>query len=153
SSLVAEMAETHLPCAVLFSRRIPDGLAYVDADNRHGARLAVEHLHTLGHRRIAHLAGSRRLSNFVDRREGYREALAALRLPWDADLEITIDTGSDVQAELARLLTLPDPPTALFCHHDSCAVWALQAAAALGLRVPQELSVVGFDDCILATTV
>src|SRR5260370_23420267 len=95
SALVAAVAETYLPCAVLFSHRVPEGLAYVDADNRQGARLAVEHLYELGHRRIAHFGGRLLSSNFLDRREGYRSALAALGLSWDPDLEITIDGETD----------------------------------------------------------
>lgn len=152
SGLVTALAETYLPCAVLFSHRVPETLAYVDADNRQGARLAVEHLHALGHRRIAHLAGRRSSSNFLDRREGYQSALSDLGLPWDGELEVTLDADSDHQAVLRALLTLPDPPTAVFCYHDSCAVQVVQAAAVLGVAVPDEFSVVGFDDGIVAAT-
>lgn len=153
SALLDEMADAHLPCAVLFSRCVPEGLAYVDADNAQGARLAVEHLAGLGHRRIAHLAGSSRSSNFVDRADAYRAALEDRGIPFDPSLVLPVDLSTDYRTVLPRLLALPEPPTALFCHSDGCAVRAIHAAAAMGVRVPDDLSLVGFDDCVLAAAV
>lgn len=116
-----------------------------------GAQHAVEHLIRLGHRRIAHIAAPEWAAPGHDRLQGYREALEAHGIAWDPDLVFEGDAHESGGLEgVQRLLERPDPPTALFCFNDLTAVGALHGARLIGLRVPEDLSVVGFDDVPLA---
>lgn len=125
----------------------PPGFPTVDSDNLHGARLATEHLLELGHRRIAMLTGRPDLESARLRERGYREALAAAGVPVDDRLVRVGAYDADVSVEPAReLLTADDPPTAVFAANDVSAIATVQVAAELGLRVPGDLSVVGFDN-------
>jgi LacI family transcriptional regulator len=119
----------------------------VSAANAAGATQAMQHLLELGHRRIAAVTGPRGGKASVDRRRGYYAALAEAGIAPDPQLEVEGDFRIPSGAELtARLLDLPEPPTAVFAFNDNMAIGALRAARARGIRVPEELSVVGFDD-------
>jgi LacI family transcriptional regulator len=132
------------------AERIPS----VSAAHTSGADQAMQHLLELGHRRIAHIAGPRGWVATEDRRRGYHAALAAAGILPDPAL--TVETTPEIahgQDAAGHLLNLPDPPTAIFCFNDNNAIGAIQAARARGLRVPEDLSVVGFDDVEGATIV
>jgi DNA-binding LacI/PurR family transcriptional regulator len=131
-------------------------------DDVAGGRLAAEHLLALGHARIGFI-GDRVQRNtakslgFIasDRRlEGYRRALMAAGTPAEADL-IRVGPHGPAHAEAftADLLELPDPPTAIFAASDTQAMGVLAAADRLGVAVPHQLSVIGFDDIALAALV
>jgi LacI family transcriptional regulator, repressor for deo operon, udp, cdd, tsx, nupC, and nupG len=127
------------------------GWASVRIDDQAAARCAVRHLVDLGHRRIAYIGGETDdplLSALPgDRRVGYRAGLAAAGLPLVGELET--DGGFTVaggHAAAQRLLSLAEPPTALFAASDEMAMGAVQAARRAGVRVPQDLSVIGIDD-------
>ncbi|MBE3575894.1 MAG: LacI family DNA-binding transcriptional regulator [Firmicutes bacterium] len=141
---------TGLP-AVLLDRDIDPELDTVMADNVAGARQAMRHLLGLGHRRIAAITGPTRSSTARERLEGYRQALAEHEIPFDPDLVVEGDfrRPSGYQGML-RLLDLPQPPTAVFAANDMMALGALHAAEERGVRVPEDLAVVGFDDIALA---
>ena len=112
-----------------------------------GSRLATEHLLDLGHRRIALLAGRADLESAKLREQGYREALAAAGVPGDDSLIRVGGYDADLSARAAReLLTGPERPTAVFAANDVTAIAAMKVALAMGLRVPEDLSVVGFDN-------
>jgi LacI family transcriptional regulator len=125
----------------------PSHLPTIDSDNLHGARLATEHLLSLGHRRIAMIAGRRDLQSAQLREQGYRQALEVAGVPVDDDL---IQVGSYDPAfslkPARQLLTRDDRPTAVFAANDLSALATLETADELGLRVPEDLSVVGFDN-------
>ncbi|NUP38367.1 MAG: LacI family DNA-binding transcriptional regulator [Streptomyces sp.] len=125
-----------------------DAAPTVCADNFHGARLAVEHLLALGHRRIGFLGRPPRdLESGRQRENGYRAALADAGLPFDPDLVRAAGYEEAESAQSARqLLTLPDRPTAIFAANDLSAISTMDVAASLGLRVPDDLSVIGFDN-------
>ena len=112
-----------------------------------GAFAATEALLKAGHRRIAHLAGEGWMEAACDRELGYRRALASWDVPVDPELIIvggyTVHGGRDIAN---RLLDMPEPPTALFCFNDRMAVGASDAIRSRGLRVPEDMSVVGYDD-------
>jgi LacI family transcriptional regulator len=122
-------------------------LPTIDSDNLRGGRLATEHLLALGHRRIALLTGREDLKSAQQRETGYRRALVAAGVPVDETLIRRGDYDHDVAAGSAReLLTGPDRPTAVFAANDITAIATIETALGLGLRVPEDLSVVGFDN-------
>lgn len=131
------------------------GLPSVTIDDRHGGRIATRHLTDLGHRRIGFVGEpSDNSFGFVSsarRQEGYLEALAAAGIPSDPAL---IRHGAHLREAAKQmtldLLELADPPTAIVAASDVQAVGVLEAAESRGLKVPYELSVVGYDDIELA---
>ena len=122
-------------------------LPTVAADNLQGARLGVDHLIALGHRRIGMVTGRPDLASAQLREQGYRDALHAAGLRVDEELLALGAFDPEQAREAARaLLTLPDPPTAIFAANDISALATLEVAAELGIDVPGRLSVVGFDN-------
>jgi LacI family transcriptional regulator len=131
-------------------QRIPS----VSAAHASGADQATRHLLDLGHRRIAQINGPPGWVATEDRRRGYRAALATAGILSDPRLEASAIPEIGPGREAAeRLLDLDDPPTAIFAFNDNIAIGAMQAARARGLSVPEDLSVVGFDDVEHATIV
>jgi len=124
----------------------------VTVDNQHGGHLATQHLIELGHRRIAYVTGPAGTSSNEGRLAGYHQALVEAGLAPELGLVISgagrIEAGE--QAFLA-LVALAEPPTAVFCYNDMTAIGLLRAAREAGLAVPQDLSVVGFDDIPFAS--
>lgn len=126
---------------------------WVGTSDRAGAREATQYLLGLGHRRIGFIGGGEAPYLAQERLAGYREGLAVAGLRADPTLlhqgNFTRESG---YACALRLLHLAQPPTAIFAANDPMAVGVLQAAHALGLRLPEGLSVVGFDDTLAAGT-
>lgn len=125
----------------------PADVPTIGVTNWSGGRLATEHLISLGHRRIGMIGGPRGLLNGRARQNGYRAALEDAGLPLDPGL---LDTGDLLfesgVAAADRLLDRPGPPTAIFAANDLMAFGVYASAWSRGLRVPEDLSVVGFDD-------
>jgi LacI family transcriptional regulator len=122
-------------------------LPTIDSDNLRGGQLATAHLLGLGHRRIAMLSGRPDLESSRLREQGYRQAMDAAGVPVSEDLVLVGGYDAQASAECTRtLLTSAQPPTAIFAANDVSAIAAIQAAVGLGLRVPADLSVVGFDN-------
>lgn len=122
-------------------------LATVSVGNTAGARAAVEHLIALGHRRIGHLRGRTDLESAQHRETGYRQALEAAGIRYDPRL--VADGGyrtADSTAGANALLDLDAPPTAVFAANDLSALEMARVAMSRGLRLPHDLSIVGFDD-------
>ncbi|MET9251186.1 LacI family DNA-binding transcriptional regulator [Nonomuraea sp. NPDC003709] len=123
------------------------GVPSVGAGNWSGGLSATRHLLDLGHRRIALITGPDWALSSRARLDGYRTALDLAGVPVDPELigsgDFVIEGGL---AQAHRLLRLPDPPTAIFASNDGEAVGVYRAAYELGLRIPGDLSVVGFDD-------
>ncbi len=126
----------------------------VQVDNIAGGRLATEHLVSLGHRRIAHLTGEPGLRLSDDRRTGWRAALDAAGIVPDPRLEIPGGFTEDAGYEAAqRLLDSGVPVSAIFAASDLAAIGAMNALRARGRAVPEDVSVVGFDDLRLSAYV
>jgi len=139
--------ESSVPIVSIDPHAGPDGPATVSVINVDGARAATEHLISLGHRRIAHLRGRTDLISAQQREQGYRDALAAAGIPFDPTL--IADGGyraADSTEGAHALLDLDDRPTAAFAANDLSAIELIRVASERGLRVPEDLSVVGFDD-------
>ncbi|MEU8637260.1 LacI family DNA-binding transcriptional regulator [Amycolatopsis sp. NPDC048633] len=125
----------------------PSHLPTIDSDNLRGAQLATEHLLDLGHRRIAFLSGRPDLESASLRKAGYLRALEAAGVPADESLIRIGAYDPEVSAASAHdLLTGPDRPTAIFAANDISAIATVGAARELGLSVPGDLSLVGFDN-------
>lgn len=125
----------------------PADVPSVASDNLAGAVLATEHLLALGHRRIALLSGRPDLESARLREQGFRQAMAAAGVEVDESLVASGDYRAETAEGPARaLLSRPDRPTAVFGGNDLMALRTVEVATALGLRVPEDLSVVGFDD-------
>ena len=139
------MREIGLPAVTLGRAGGSDGLPAVILDDRPGIRAAVEHLAGLGHRRIAHVAGPPGFVHGAARRAAWAGALRAAGLPPGACVvgDFTAASGAKATHEL---LDGEAPPTAIVYANDLMAVAGLSVAAARGLAVPDQLSVVGFDD-------
>ena len=126
--------------------------SHVTSDNVGGARLAVRHLHDLGHRRIATITGLQETKPGADRLLGFRAELQALGLESLAGYEQVGDFYTESgESGMRALLALPEPPTAVFAAADMMAVGAIKAAREAGLNVPGDVAVVGFDDIQLAS--
>jgi LacI family transcriptional regulator, galactose operon repressor len=145
---VEQLAALHTPVVLLDPVGGSDpSFATVGATNWAGGLSAVEHLISLGHRRIAALSGRPQLVCSQERVEGYRAALGRAGITVDERLVLFGDFGtSSGQTGARAVLDLPDPPTAIFAGSDMQAFGVYQEAAARGLRIPEDLSVVGFDD-------
>jgi DNA-binding LacI/PurR family transcriptional regulator len=114
----------------------------------------MRHLLELGHRRIGAVTGPPGWVATEARRESYRAALAGAGIPFDPALEVASDFERAAGASAAAvLLSLPEPPTAIFAFNDAIAVGTMRAAHERGVRVPDDLSVIGFDDIAYATMV
>lgn len=139
--------ETAVPVVSIDPHTGPAGSASVDTDNLRGARLATEHLISLGHTRIGHLRGRSDLESARLRERGYAEALSAAGIAHDAAL---VAEGGYRAAEASEgaavLLDVDQPPTAIFAANDISAMELIRVANARGVKVPEDLSVVGFDD-------
>lgn len=131
----------------LVAEKQPSNWDYVGGDNQSGAQTAVEHLIGLGHRRIAFIQGPSGTPTGARRLAGFRRALEQAALQLDEHLLIPGDYTRDAgRAGMGLLLDMQHPPTAVFCANDLIALGALEMARQRGCRVPQELSIVGFDD-------
>ncbi|GGE26198.1 DNA-binding transcriptional regulator CytR [Pullulanibacillus camelliae] len=119
----------------------------VVVDNVGSSQRATEHLISLGHRRLAHIAGPLHLSSSKSRLEGYRQALHENGIRFDHELvkagDFTIQAGFK---QMEQLLLMEVPPTAVFCASDEIAMGAIKRIKQHGLKVPEDIAIVGFDN-------
>ena len=144
-TVVSEPAQ--VPVVAVDPHTGPACIPTVDADNVAGAVAATEHLLALGHRRIALLGGREDLESARLREHGFRAAMAAAGIPVDPELvRVGGYRPESASAPARELLSRPDRPTAVFAANDISAIRTIEVAHELGLRVPQDVSVVGFDN-------
>jgi len=146
------LSEMKVPI-VLINNQHPGAFVHsVMIDNVQGSRDAANHLIGLGHRRIAYLGDQFGYQSDTERFAGYRQALDEAGLPFLPDLVVHGDGKPEASTTaMDRLLKLDEPPTAVFCYNDMSALGALRSIRLHGLRVPDDLSVIGFDDLFLAS--
>ena len=148
---VVELAASGIPTIAVDLDLEGSRCGCVTSDNAHGAALAVCHLAELGHRRIAMIGGPEETKAGFDRTSGYRLGLERAGLERRAEYERVGDFYPEsARTQMAELLDLPEPPTAVFAAADLMAVGAIQALWDRGLSCPDDLSVVGFDDVQIA---
>ena len=136
-----------LPVVVTGRKLKAPNLVSLDFDNFEGARLATHHLLALGHRRIAFIAGDAGHPDASERERGYRAAIEAAGLAYDAELVMPgLFTEESGLVAVARLLDSRQHFTALFAANDQMALGACLGLHRRGMRVPEDVSVVGFDD-------
>jgi DNA-binding LacI/PurR family transcriptional regulator len=145
-----ELVEGPLPVVTLCGGGRSPGTPTINTDNGLGVRMALDYLWDLGHRRIGYFDGGW-LGDVAERREAYFGFLAEHQIElldgYHQAAENDIGAG---QEAFARILRLPDPPTAILCATDQVALGALAGALRAGVKVPSEISIVGFDDISLA---
>jgi LacI family transcriptional regulator len=141
------IVDPDLPLVLLDCFAPGSSLPSVVPDEAQGARLAVEALIRSGHRRIGFLNNSDPVPATAGRLEGYRAALAAAGIAFDPDLlQIARADAVNGYRCASELLRLQEPPTAIFCFRDIMAMGAYDAIKAHGLRIPDDIAVVGFDN-------
>lgn len=124
----------------------------ISPDNFEGGRIAARHLLGLGHRRIGVISGPLGAASVNDRHRGFLLELEAADVAFDESLLEVADLDYTRAFDATtRLLRLGEPPTALFCHNDLVAFGALNAAKALGVAVPGDVSILGFDDVAMSS--
>jgi DNA-binding LacI/PurR family transcriptional regulator len=151
--LPARLTAAGMP--IVLGGRPPKGVraSYVDVDNRQGAQSAVAHLIASGRRVIATITGPLDTAPGIDRRQGYRDALAEAGLEPDRTLEALGDfTPEGAAAAVAHILEVHPEIDAIFAASDSMAITALSLLAASGRKVPGDVAVVGFDDLAIAVS-
>lgn len=152
SGQLSAVARAHLPLVVIDPLNLPRArMTSVGSTNFAGGLAATQHLLSLGHRRIAYIGGPATAACNQARLHGYRAAMEAEGVPVLPDY---VQTGhfryTYGVAAAATLLDLPEAPTAIFAGSDETALGVMEAARGRGLRIPEDLSIVGFDDTQLA---
>ncbi len=144
---ILELQERNIPF-VLMNRHFDDlETDYVIDDNKKGAYDAVNHLIKLGHKRIAHITGPFRISSVRERLQGYRDALTHNNIAFDRSLVIESDLHMESAEEITkRLLRMKNRPRAIFAYSDLLAITALKTIKKEGLKVPDDVALVGYDD-------
>jgi LacI family transcriptional regulator len=146
---LTKLYKQRFPVVMIDDQDTPTEIPWIKADNVNGAYAAVHHLIQLGHRRIAHIQGPLRYVVSHDRHQGYCQALQEAGMTPDPDLALEGDfTTSGGRACASKLFELPleKRPTAIFASSDQMAYGVLAAAEEYGISIPQDISLVGFDD-------
>ncbi len=139
---------------VVVSQRVEDPqVSFVAADNAGGGRLATLHLLDAGHRRIAYIGRVSLDPENSDRLAGYQQALTERGIAFDERLlRHTSDDPAGIREAISSLLAMPEPPTAIFAFNDNRAVSVLKILQERGLRVPDDVAVMGFDGLSFSST-
>lgn len=153
-NLCSEIAAEGLPHVVISDRFEDKQVSYAYCNSFDASRAAVEHLLNLGHRRIAACRHTVPDTDHRDRINAYELAMKGAGVELDPDLVISINTDiSGGAAALNRLMSLPQPPTAIFFADPALVIGALRRALEIGVKVPDELSIIGVDDeCVRKMT-
>jgi LacI family transcriptional regulator len=153
-AVIAAVEESGVPAVAVATARTESSISTVSIDDFRAAYAMTRHIVALGHQRIGFIVGNTNLSASAKRLEGYRAAIADSGLPADPDLEAPgLFTYRSGLAAADQLLDLGDPPTAIFASNDDMAAATVAAAHRRGMDVPRDLTVCGFDDTSLATTI
>jgi LacI family transcriptional regulator len=154
TAVIDVLRQAGVPMVVVASGRPPSDISAVSIDDRRAAYDMTRHLARLGHRRIGFIAGNPNQTASDRRLQGYKDALESMGLADEAALVapglFTYRSGLDAAEQL---LELKDPPSAVFAANDDMAAAAVAVAHRHGLDVPGDLTVCGFDDTALATTI
>ncbi len=146
----------HTPFVSIHTNSQLPNIVNVESDEERGAWEMVRHLVAQGHRRIMHITGPVELLGPQRRIQGYQRALASSRIPFDPLLLVhgsyNAESGRDVLRQWIKKNAGAPLPHAIFCFNDHMAIGCLEALAEVGLRVPEDISVAGFDDLLASRT-
>jgi LacI family transcriptional regulator len=143
----AYLYELDIPVVLLNCYSVDHAFPAVVPGEIAGGQSATEHLIRHGHTRIATIMGEPHMSAAQDRLKGYRRALATADIPFDPDLVADGNWSASAGYEATvKLLALKTPPTAIFCQNDRMAIGCYEALKEAGFRIPDDMSVVGYDD-------
>jgi len=135
----------------IFHRVLDKKIDYIVLDNFSGGYMAMEHLFKLGHRRIGIIAGALNISTAAERTNGAKKLLSDHGLKFDPNLIIECNFSKDLAYQATKkLLSVKTPPTAIFAENDYMALGAREAILEGGLRIPEDMALVGFDDIAAA---
>ncbi len=148
--IIGQIVDEQMPIVVLGRPFRSDNVTYIDIDNVHASYLAVNHLIQLGRKRIGTIAGPATSTVGLDRMEGYRKALLEKGMQVEEDLIIEGEFTEASGYSAMQMLVLAKPD-AIFAASDAMAIGAIRAARELGIRVPEDIAFVGFDDLPSAT--
>lgn len=138
---------THAPLVIIDPNNDAPDYPAIIATNREGSFAAMNYLFGLGHRRIGYITGRMELASSIQRVQGYKDGLSAAGIPVDEELIEISDFSTENAVNCARrLLSLPNRPTAIIAANDIMAVGVYQVAKEIGLKIPEDLSVMGFDN-------
>ena len=147
SDTYKQLKETNIPFVLMdrYWRNI--NCSYVVCNDIYGAYLATSYLIKLGHKRIAHFSGSMIVTSAENRLKGYKKALEEYEIPYSEELVIETDvTQESGTRAMEIILEQKENPTAIFAWNDTVAIGAMQAIKSKGLKIPEDISLVGFDD-------
>src|SRR5579863_8529666 len=152
-NLLADLEKSSIPTAMIGCELDTESISSVIVDNEVGGYLALEHLHSLGHRKIAFIRGPKALTDSSPRWRGIRNCAKACELELDARLIVELPESRDPMSSFEAgqkltddLIRLKRPFTALLAFDDMSAFGAIKALTKAGIRVPEQCSVIGFDD-------
>ena len=147
SDMISGLVSLELAVVAVSADCLSLGVPSIDVDNAAGAMIAANHLADLGHKRISHISGNADLLSTGVRQDAFVDALKlrGIEVP-DAYIKHASYDGRGSYEQAAALLKLPEPPTAIFAGNDGIAIGVLYACRDLGIKVPEQVSVVGFDD-------
>lgn len=139
-----QLIERGFPTVLFFTKTERKNVPFVDSENLDGACQATEHLISLGHTRIGMICGNPRSTSAIDRFRGFKETMERHGLKIEDRHILRVPPGIEIET-ITTFLRSPDRPSALFCFSDEFAFMVLRVARTLGIKVPADLSVVGFD--------
>ena len=146
-----EITASHVPCVLIDILITNDTTRYVTSNQTDSIKDAIKYLHRLGHRKIAYMNGSENAHVSAIRKQSYLEGLKEVTLPTEEKYLINGQYDEDIAKKVATRFLIKHPEvTAMFCASDVMAIGVLSAAKELGIKVPQQLSLIGFDDIMLA---
>jgi len=146
------LSEMRVPIVLVNNQHPGEFVDTVMIDNVAGSLDAANHLIGLGHRRIAYLGDQFGYQSDTERFAAYRQALDEGGIPFSSELVVHGDgKPEEAMRAMEKLLALPEPPTAVLCYNDMSALGAMRTIRLHGKRIPEDISVVGFDDLFLAS--
>lgn len=146
-----ELLRAHIPFVLVSRLSAKVDPPYVVVNDREGGRLAVEHLVSLGHRKIAHIGGPENVHSSRERMQAYREVLKEWGIRVRRDWAVFATFAQEAGYKVGKaLLSGKERPTAIFAANDLIALGVMEAAEELGLRIPEDLSLVGYDNIAYA---
>jgi len=149
--LVQQMVERRIPVVSIGPKNNLEGASSLQVDFRRGLHEAVQHLAVIGHRKIAFISGPLSLDSARQRQKAFHEAMSSISTPVPPQFVIEGDhTMEGGFAGAEKLLSLKEKPTAIVCSNDMTAIGVLHAVSGRGLRVPDDISIIGFDDIHMA---